>query len=310
MADDKTTTTPTPCLQGMPAGPHEDPPTGTKETLPQRGTQRSNAVAFLGNWSRGYALKILIAAVLRNKTHNQRHNAFEKWIQHTKTKIKTADLAACTVHTFLVEALRKWQCLRTINNEHRNTKNACGVLNARLNTQKKTLHFSCPHTENVTFRDPAYLCFRKGVKTTFLKKVLKYKVLKLSQGSGFFSFPVPFIQSFPWSSSTRFPSPTGTRGIMRSRMLTSCIRSSIISSKTASRKTGDSVQEQWENVRGRGQKWQQHGTSTDIYFRRCVGCKGDNAHGIRRRDSRACCPVRGFPALKRCCLGEVAEATS
>jgi hypothetical protein len=199
MADDKTTTTPTPCLQGMPAGPHEDPPTGTKETLPQRGTQRSNAVAFLGNWSRGYALKILIAAVLRNKTHNQRHNAFEKWIQHTKTKIKTADLAACTVHTFLVEALRKWQCLRTINNEHRNTKNACGVLNARLNTQKKTLHFSCPHTENVTFRDPAYLCFRKGVKTTFLKKVLKYKVLKLSQGSGFFSFPVPFIQSFPWS---------------------------------------------------------------------------------------------------------------
>jgi hypothetical protein len=142
MVDDKTTTAPTPCLQGMPAGPHEDPPTGTQETLPQRATQRSNAVAFLGNWKRGYALKILIEAVLRNKAHNQRHTAFEKWAQYTKSKITTAILAARTVHTSLTETLRKWQCLRTINNEHRNTKSAAGALNARLNTQNKTMVFN------------------------------------------------------------------------------------------------------------------------------------------------------------------------
>ena len=78
MADGKKTMASTQCLQGMPAGPHEDPPTDTQETLPQRATQRSNAVAFLGNWKRGHALKMLIAAVLRNKAHNNRHTAFEK----------------------------------------------------------------------------------------------------------------------------------------------------------------------------------------------------------------------------------------
>jgi hypothetical protein len=143
MVDIKVKAALAPCLQGMPDGPHEDPPsTGTQEVPPQRATTRSTAVAFLGNWRRSHALKILITSVLSNKAHNQRHNALTKWKQHTKTKIKTADLIAGTVHTFLAEALRKWQCLRTINDERRNTKNVAGTLNARLTTQKKTSHFN------------------------------------------------------------------------------------------------------------------------------------------------------------------------
>ena len=143
MADKKIKAALAPCLQGMPDGPHEDPsPTGTQEAPPQRATTRSTALAFLGNWKRSHALKILITAVLSNKAHNQRHNALTNWKQHTKTKIKTADQIACTVHTFLAEALRKWQCLRTINDERRNIKNAAGTLNARLTTQQKTSHFN------------------------------------------------------------------------------------------------------------------------------------------------------------------------
>ena len=166
MADGKKTMASTQCLQGMPAGPHEDPPTDTQETLPQRATQRSNAVAFLGNWKRGHALKMLIAAVLRNKAHNNRHTAFEKWIQYTKTKINTADLAACTIHTSLAEAFRKWQCLRTINNERRNTKNTARALHARLNTQNKTMVFNnwWQHAQDSSAaRRPHVQLFLRGV---------------------------------------------------------------------------------------------------------------------------------------------------
>jgi hypothetical protein len=89
----------------MPDSPHEDPLTDTQETLPQRATQRSNAIAFLGKWKRDHALKLLSAAVLRNKAHNLRHNAFTTWIKYTKTKTNTANLAARIVHTSLAEAL-------------------------------------------------------------------------------------------------------------------------------------------------------------------------------------------------------------
>jgi hypothetical protein len=105
MANDITTAA-TPHLQGMPDGPHEDPPTSTQEALPQRATQRSNAIAFLGYWKRGHVLKLLSEAVSRNKTQNLRHNAFNNWIKYTKTKINTANLAARTVHPLLAEALR------------------------------------------------------------------------------------------------------------------------------------------------------------------------------------------------------------
>ncbi len=142
-ADKKIKATLPPCLQGMPDGPHEDPPpTGTQEAPSQRATTRSTAVAFLSNWKRSQALKILITAVLRNKAHNQRHNEFTKWKQHTKTKIKTTDLIAGTVHTSLDETLRKGQCLRTINDEHHNTNNADTAILARRNTHVKTSHFN------------------------------------------------------------------------------------------------------------------------------------------------------------------------
>jgi hypothetical protein len=132
----------TPRLQGMSDGPHEDPPTSTQETLPQRATQRSNAIAFLGNWRRGHALKLLSAVVSRNKAQNLRHNAFNNWIKYTKTKINTVNLATHTAHPLLAEALRAWQGLRFISDKHRNTKNAASTLNTRLNTQEQTLYFN------------------------------------------------------------------------------------------------------------------------------------------------------------------------
>jgi hypothetical protein len=125
-----------------PDSPHEDPPTGTQETPPQRATTRQTAVALLGKWRRTHALKILVAAVLSHKTQNQRHNAFKNWIQCTKTKINTANLAARTVHTFPAEALRKWQCPGFNSDKRHTSKNAVSALKARLNTQAKTLHFN------------------------------------------------------------------------------------------------------------------------------------------------------------------------
>ena len=142
MAPQKTTTPSTPCLQDMPDGPYEDLLTGKQETLPQQATQRSNAIAFLGNWRRGHALKILLTAVMSNKAHNQRHAALKKWAHYTRTTTTTANLAARTVYTSLTEALRKWQCLPTINNKRRNTKNLAGAITARLNTQNKTIVFN------------------------------------------------------------------------------------------------------------------------------------------------------------------------
>ncbi len=45
MVDKKIKAALTPCLQGMPDGPHEDPPpTGTQEAPPQRATTRPTAV--------------------------------------------------------------------------------------------------------------------------------------------------------------------------------------------------------------------------------------------------------------------------
>ena len=79
MADGKIATASAPCLTttGMPAGPYEDPSIGTPETLPQEATQRSTAIAFLGNWRRGYDLKIVIADVMNNKANNHRHDALK-----------------------------------------------------------------------------------------------------------------------------------------------------------------------------------------------------------------------------------------
>lgn len=54
------------------------------------------------------------------------------------------------MHTSLTEALRQWQCLPTINNKRRNTKNLAGALTVRLNIQNKTIMFNnwCQHTQD------------------------------------------------------------------------------------------------------------------------------------------------------------------
>ena len=139
MAGDTTTTTAAPYLQGMPDGPHEDPsPTGTQGAPSQLAATRPTAVVFLGICRRDHALKTLCAEVLRNKAQNQRHNAFKKWIQHIEAKIDTAHLVTHTARKVLAEALRKWHCLRTYNDERRNNKNAASALNARRNNQEQT----------------------------------------------------------------------------------------------------------------------------------------------------------------------------
>jgi hypothetical protein len=150
----------------MPAGPYEDPPNDASKAIPQEATQRSNAIAFLRNWRRVHALKIVSAAVLSNKAHNRRHEVFGKWTHYTRTKATTTNLAAHTVHTSLAEALRKWQCFPTINNKRRNTKNLAGTLTARLNIQNKTKMSNnwWQHTQDISAaRRPHVQLFLKGL---------------------------------------------------------------------------------------------------------------------------------------------------
>ncbi len=183
MTDGKLTKTPSPHPgnTGMPTVPYEDPLIGTPETPNQEATQRSTSIAFLGNWKRGYDVKIVIATVLANKAHNHRHTAFKKWKHYTRLKTTTVNLTARTVRTSLTEVLRQWRRLLNTKNERHNTKKLVRTLTVRLDTHNKAIMFNnwWKHTHDSSADPyPHVQLFLKGLASETLTITVPFPVAR------------------------------------------------------------------------------------------------------------------------------------
>ena len=153
----------------------------TPEKQIQGAKERSNAIAFLDKWKRGFAIKTVITVVIANESRNHQYTTCKKWKLYTRLGITTANLNAHTVHTSLAETLCKWRRLLSTKNERHITKKLACALTARLEAQKKTTMFNewWFHTHDISAVHHLHVqLFLKGLASEIYTITVPYPVTR------------------------------------------------------------------------------------------------------------------------------------
>jgi len=183
MADGQITNAPAPhpAHTDMPTLQYQDPPPETQETPNQEATPRPASIASLGTWKRGYALKIVVGAVLKNIALRHKHTAFKEWKHYTRLQTTTTNLTAHTVHASLAEALCTWRHRLDNTDVRHSIDNLACALTARLDIHQKTIVFNewwhYSHN-NITDHYPQMQLFLKGLASETLSITVPFPVTR------------------------------------------------------------------------------------------------------------------------------------